>query len=223
MSFSMAEAAKQLGVSVSLIRRYEREFGLQFARTEQGRCELTEQDLTNLRIIRAYRQQNLPFDEIKSLLNRSALVTADTETAGPDMREVLAAIIARQDELEKVVQSQMTALQNLAAENQQLTTLNQRMQLLLEAPRSSETDALQSRVSELEDRAKASEEALDAATKDEMIRKLQRRLLDLEAAFATEISDRHEDEDAGILDELARAIQEQAATRPARKWWQLWR
>lgn len=225
MSFSMAEAAKKLGVSVSLIRRYEREFNLQFARTEQGRCELTEQDLTNLRIIRAYREQHMPIDEIKSMLGRNAMVAAETDTAGPDVREVLAAIVARQDELEKVVQAQMTALQHLTEENQQLRSVNERMQLLLEAPRDAEAvDELSTRVLELEERAKASEEALDAATKDEMIRKLQRRLLDLEAAVATELSERHEaDEDEGILDELARAIQEQAAAPPPRKWWQLWR
>lgn len=223
MSFSMAEAAKKLGVSVSLIRRYEREFNLQFTRNDQGRCELTEQDLTNLRIIRGYRQQNLPIDEIKTLLDRTSLVAVQSENLGPDVREVLAAIVARQDELEKVVQSQMTALQNLTEENQQLRSLADRMQLLLEAPRPSGDDALRGRVAELEERARASEEALDAATKDEMMRKLQRRLLDLEAAVATELSERHDDEDEGILDELARAIQEQAATPPHRKWWQLWR
>lgn len=223
MSFSMAEAAKELGVSVSLIRRYEREFNLQFARNDQGRCELTEQDLTNLRIIRAYRQQNTPIDQIKRLLTQTAVVRSDRESAGPDVRDVLAAIVARQDELEKVVQAQMAALQQLTDENRQLLSANERMQLLLEAPRETVSE-LQTRVSELEDRAKASEEALDAATKDEMIRKLQRRLLDLEAAVATEITDRHElDEDEGILDELARAIQEQASAAPPKKWWQLWR
>jgi len=223
MSFSMAEAAKKLGVSVSLIRRYEREFNLQFARSEQGRCELTEQDLTNLRIIRSYRAQNMPIDEIKSLLSRNAVVATEGETATPDVREVLAAIVARQDELEKVVQAQMAALQQLTEENQQLRSANDRMQLLLEAPRENGVDELTSRVTELEVRAQASEEALDASTKDEMIRKLQRRLLDLEAAVATELTERHEtDEDEGILDELARAIQEQATT-PPKKWWQVWR
>lgn len=224
MSFSMAEAAKKLGVSVSLIRRYEREFNLQYARTEQGRCELTEQDLTNLRIIRAYREQNVPMDEIKTMLKSNAMVTAESETtSGPEVREVLAAIVARQDDLEKVVQAQMTALQSLTEENQQLRAVNERMQLLLEAPKDTGVDALSGRVAELEARAQASEEALDAATKDEMIRKLQRRLLDLEAAVATELADRHDDEDEGLLDELARAIQEQASAPPPKKWWQLWR
>ncbi|HEY9856676.1 MAG TPA: MerR family transcriptional regulator [Stenomitos sp.] len=224
MRFSMAEAAKKLGVSVSLIRRYEREFNLQFARTEQGRCELTEQDLTNLRIIRAYRSQNMPIDEIKGMLNRNALVATGGESTGPDVREVLAAIVARQDELEKVVQSQMATLQQLTEENQQLRSANERMQLLLEAPRDHGVEDLTARLDDLEARAKASEEALDASTKDEMIRKLQRRLLDLEAAVATELSDRHEtDEDEGILDELARAIQEQATATPPKKWWQVWR
>lgn len=225
MSFSMSEAAKKLGVSASLIRRYEREFNLQFARNDQGRCELTEQDLTNLRIIRAYRAQNVPIDEIKTMLTHSAMVATESETTvAPDVREVLAAIVARQDELEKVVQAQMTALQTLTEENQQLKALNDRMQLLLEAPRDTGVDELNTRIADLEERAKASEEALDASTKDEMIRKLQRRLLDLEAAVATEISDRHDaDEDDGILDELARAIQEQASAPPPKKWWQVWR
>ncbi|MNL79580.1 hypothetical protein D3C87_2062220 [compost metagenome] len=53
-----------------------------------------------------------------------------------------------------------------------------------------------------------------------MIRKLQRRLLDLEAAVATEISG-HDDDGEGILEELAKAIQAQGAA-PRKKWWQFW-
>lgn len=219
MAVSMAEAAKKLGVSVSLIRRYEREFGLQFTRNEQGRCVLSDQDLTNLTIIRSYRQQNMPIDAIKALLsNRHAVVEADTTTLGPDLREVMAAIVRRQDELEQVVKAQGAAIQQLTADNRRLQEANQHLVLQLEAPR--EATGLVERVHALEARANTAEEALDAATKDEMMRKLQRRLLDLEAAVATELHPH--DEDEGLLDELARAIQAQAVL-PTKKWWKFWR
>lgn len=219
MAVSMAEAAKKLGVSVSLIRRYEREFGLHFTRNEQGRCVLSDQDLTNLTIIRSYRQQNMPIDAIKALLsNRHAVVEADTTTLGPDVREVMAAIVQRQDELEQVVKAQGAAIQQLTQDNRRLQEANQHLVLQLEAPR--EETGLVERVHALETRANTAEEALDAATKDEMMRKLQRRLLDLEAAVATELH--LHDEDEGLLDELARAIQAQAV-QPTKKWWEFWR
>lgn len=217
MSYSMAEAAKKLGVSASLIRRYEREFGLSFARSEQGRCVLSDQDLANLKIIRAYRQQNLPLEEIKAILSRTSVVEADTEHAGPDIREVIKALVARQDELEALVKAQGAALERLTQENHRLLGANQELALRLEAPAD---ERLAARVEALEERERAAQERLDAETKDEMIRKLQRRLLDLEAAVATELS--HDDDASeGILDELARAIQAQGAA-PRRKWWQFW-
>lgn len=217
MGYSMAEAAKKLGVSVSLIRRYEREFELQFARTDQGRGVLSEQDLANLKIIRAYRQQNLPLEEIKAILNRTAVVEAESETVGPDIREVIKALLERQDTLEAALKAQGAVLEQLTQENKRLLTSNQDLLLRLEAPGD---QRLSSRVEALEDRAREAEASLDAETKDEMIRKLQRRLLDLEAAVATEIT-HHEDDEEGILDELARAIQAQS-TVPRKKWWQFW-
>lgn len=217
MGYSMAEAAKKLGVSASLIRRYEREFDLHFARTDQGRGVLSDQDLANLKIIRAYRQQNLPLDEIKAILNRTAVVEATTESVGPDIREVIKALLERQDELEAALKAQGAALEQLTQENRRLLAANQDLALRLEAPGDRH---LAPRVEALEERARSAEASLDAETKDEMIRKLQRRLLDLEAAVATEIT-HHEDEGEGILDELARAIQAQS-TAPRKKWWKFW-
>ncbi|HEY9899599.1 MAG TPA: MerR family transcriptional regulator [Pantanalinema sp.] len=213
----MAEAAKKLGVSASLIRRYEREFELSFARTEQGRCLLSDQDLANLKIIRAYRQQNLPLEEIKVILNRPAMVAAETETFGPDIKEVIKALVSRQDELEALVKAQGIALDRLSQENRHLLATNQDLSLRLEAPGA---QGLAARLDALENRARTAEASLDAETKDEMIRKLQRRLLDLEAAVATEIT-HHDDDAEGILDELARAIQAQGAA-PRKKWWRFW-
>lgn len=222
MGVSMAEAAKALGVSVSLIRRYEREFNLQFERTEQGRRVLSEQDLTNLRIIRSYREQNIPLEDIKAMLSGHAVVQTETETSGPDIREVIAALVVRQDELEAMVQQQANAIQRLSEENLRLQSSSDRLRLQLEAPKdTAQFDALGHRLEALEERAKAIDETMDAESKDEMIRKLQRRLLDLEAAVATELADDRDDE--GILDELARAIQTQAAQQAPRKWWQFWR
>lgn len=215
MGWTLAEAAKKLGVSVTLLRRYEREFDLQFQRDERGHLLLSEQDLGNLKIIRSYRQKNLPFDEIKAILSRSS---APVE-AGPDVRDVLAALVARQDELEAVVQAQGGALQQLLDENRKLLANNQALVLQLEAPRVSED--MEQRLRELEERAREAAATLDAQTKDEMLRKLQRRLLDLEAAVASELTTKQE-EDEGLLDELARAIHQQAV-EPARKWWQFWR
>jgi len=220
--FSMAEAARELGVSVSLIRRYEREFNLQFERNEQGRRVLSEQDLTNLRIIRSFREQNLPLDEIKAMLGRTEVVPTETESQGPDIKEVIAALVARQDDLEAIVQQQQQAIAQLIQENRALQASSNSLRLLLEAPKDhAEIEALDNRLEALETRAKAIDETMDAETKDELIRKLQRRLLDLEAAVATELSDDRDDE--GILDELARAIQQQAAQQAPRKWWQFWR
>lgn len=222
MGMTMTEAAQALDVSVSLIRRYEREFNLNFARDERHHRLLSEQDLKNLQIILSFREQDMTIEEIKATLS-GQVVPAEAETSGPDIRDVLAAVVARQDELEKVVQAQSTAIQRLSEENAKLTALNAQLVLQIEAPKDSpHVQQLGTKVDDLEARLKASEASLDAATKDEMIRKLQRRLLDLEAAVATEIGTKS-DEEEGLLDELARTIQAQVSQQNARKWWKFWR
>lgn len=219
MGMTMAEAAQALGVSISLVRRFEREFNLNFERGARDRRILSEQDLKNLRIILSFREQDMSIEEIKATLSQQ-VVAAETRTSGPDIRDVLAAVVARQDELEKVVLAQGVAIQRLSEENGKL---NAQLVLQLEAPSDSpHVRELGTKVDEIDARLKASEESLDAATKDEMIRKLQRRLLDLEAAVATEIGTQS-DEEEGILDELARTIQHQVSQQQAKQWWEFWR
>lgn len=229
MTYSLAEAAKQLGVSTSLIRRYEKEFELNFARTEQGRCLLTERDLTNLRIIRSFRQQGMPIDAIKEQLRPQEsveVVATETTVQGPEIREVLSALVRRQDELEQVVtvqQAQLNAqqerLDSLLAENQKLLESQERLGGLLSAPAAppEELESLIARVSGLESKA---EDALTEAGKDEVIRRLQRRLLELEGSIAAQLD--HPDSDEGMLDELASAIQV-LASQQRKRWWEFWK
>lgn len=230
MTYSLSEAAKQLGVSTSLIRRYEKEFALNFARTEQGRCMLTERDLSNLRIIRAFRQQGMPFETIKEQLRppeRVELVAAETTVEGPEIRDVLSALVRRQDELESVVakqQAQIDAQQAqinaLLGENQKLLASHERLAGLLAAPGGvapQELEALRERVEGLEAQAA---NALQEASKDEVIKRLQRRLLELEGTIAAQIES--PDSEEGMLDELATAIQE-LAKQQRKRWWEFWK
>ena len=230
MTYSLSEAAKQLGVSTSLIRRYEKEFDLNFARTEQGRCMLTDRDLSHLRIIRGFRQQGMPFETIKEQLRPQEaveLVATETTIEGPEIRDVLSALVRRQDELESVVakqQAQITAQQEridaLMGENQKLLAGQERLSGLLaqpsEAP-SEQLEALRERVEGLESQSAG---ALEEASKDELIRRLQRRLLELEGTIAAQID--HPDPEEGMLDELATAIQ-QLASQQRKRWWEFWK
>ena len=229
MTHSLSEAAKQLGVSTSLIRRYEKEFELNFARTEQGRCMLTDRDLTNLRIIRSFRQQGMAFDAIKEQLRPQEsveLVSAETHVEGPEIREVLSALVRRQDELESVVTAQQAQLkahqeriEALLGENQKLLARHEQLGGLLAQPSvpTEELSALRERVTGLESQA---ETALVEASKDEVIRRLQRRLLELEGTIAAQMD--HPDPEGGMLDELASAIQE-LATQQRKRWWEFWK
>ncbi|MNK63257.1 polar chromosome segregation protein [compost metagenome] len=227
MTHSLSEAAKQLGVSTSLIRRYEKEFELNFARTEQGRCMLTDRDLTNLRIIRSFRQQGMAFDAIKAQLRPQEaveLVSAETSVQGPEIREVLSALVRRQDELESVVaaqQAQITTQQEridaLMSENRKLLAGQEQLQLAAPPVPSEELDALRERLSGLEAQAG---QALQEASKDEVIRRLQRRLLELEGSIAAQMD--HPDPEEGMLDELATAIQA-LATQKRKRWWEFWK
>lgn len=227
MTHSLSEAAKQLGVSTSLIRRYEKEFELNFARTEQGRCMLTDRDLTNLRIIRSFRQQGMAFDAIKAQLRPQEpveLVSAETSVQGPEIREVLSALVRRQDELESVVaaqQAQITTQQEridaLMGENRKLLAAQEQLQLAAPPVPSEELDALRERLSGLEAQAG---QALQEASKDEVIRRLQRRLLELEGSIAAQMD--HPDPEEGMLDELATAIQA-LATQQRKRWWEFWK
>lgn len=232
MSHSLAEAAKQLGVSTSLIRRYEKEFALNFARSDQGRCILSDQDLANLRIIRSFREQGMPIEAIKEELrprDSVEVVPAETHVQGPELREVLSALVRRQDELEKVVASQQEQLEAqrsridaLVGENQALLASQEQVKLLLaapseSAPSSAELEILRDRLAGLETQVESS---LTEASKDEVIRRLQRRLLELEGTIAAKV-DAADSED-GMLDELATAIQA-LASQQTKRWWEFWK
>lgn len=237
MTHSLSEAAKQLGVSTSLIRRYEKEFELNFARTEQGRCMLTDRDLTNLRIIRSFRQQGMAIEEIKAQLRPQEsveLVSTETSVQGPEIREVLSALVRRQDELEKVVagqqaqleaqqaqlEAQQVRIEALLGENRKLLAAQEQLQLAAPAAPAAppeELEALRERLSELESQAAT---ALQEASKDEVIRRLQRRLLELEGSIAAQMD--HPDAEEGMLDELATAIQA-LATQQRKRWWEFWK
>jgi DNA-binding transcriptional MerR regulator len=229
VTHTLSEAAKLLEVSTSLIRRYEKEFDLNFARTEQGRCLLTERDLNNLRIIRSFRQQGLPLEEIKAQLRPSEgveVVTTETTVHGPEIREVLSALVRRQDELEQVVSAQQAQLKSqqaqieaLVADNQKLLAGQDRLGGLLAAPAQApaEIASLRERLADLEQHA---ETAFNEASKDEVIRRLQRRLLELEGTIASQIDSA--DPDGGMLDELASAIQV-LATQQRKRWWEFWK
>lgn len=230
MTHSLSEAAKQLGVSTSLIRRYEKEFELNFARTEQGRCMLTDRDLTNLRIIRSFRQQGMAIEEIKAQLRPQEsveLVSTETSVQGPEIREVLSALVRRQDELEKVVagqqaqlEAQQVRIEALLGENRKLLAAQEQLQLaapVAPAAPPEELEALRERLSELESQAAT---ALQEASKDEVIRRLQRRLLELEGSIAAQMD--HPDAEEGMLDELATAIQA-LATQQRKRWWEFWK
>jgi len=282
---SVAQAAKKLGISVSLIRHYEKEFELRFGRTKGGQRIITDRDLENLRIIRSYRDQNVPIEEIRLQLAPPA---PDLAEAQPDLKDVIGALIARQDELERVVKLQQQAIGQLLGENQSLKLLQERVQLLLEAPKepdpqlqalaeqvaalessreveasalrerleslqsavdahdggaSDEFEALQARlvelereirsqgspsgdqqlVAELQEKLQGIEEALAAkrhGPSDDVVRGLQRRLLDLEAAFVAREEAPAGRDDESLLDTLVTAIQDEARRR--RPWWQFW-
>lgn len=129
---TVAEAAARLGISVSSIRHYEKQFELRFARTKAGQRLLSERDLENLRIIRSFRSQNLPIEDIRKQLT---LPEGELEEARPSVEEVLSALIARQDELERIVAAQQTLLNQLSGENQRLMLAQEQVKLLLEAPK----------------------------------------------------------------------------------------
>lgn len=220
MAFTMKDVAETLGISVPLIRRYEQEFELSFQRNEQGRCILTETDVENLRLILDKRAEEVPVDEIRSMLvqrsdsqvEASSLVPADAEVQPPGVREVMQAMLDRIDQLEQLVIAQGSAIQRLGEENLRLLESG----LPSAAPSTATEDRLRQLEREVAEARRAQEES--ARSKDDM-RKLQRRLLELEATVATQTAT-DEEQDERLLDEIARALQVQS--RPPRPWWRFW-
>ncbi len=174
MAMTVAQAARKLGISVSLIRHYEKEFDLQFGRTKGGQRIISERDLENLRIIRSYRDQNLPIEEIRLQLAPTA---PDLTEAQPDLKDVIGALISRQDELERIVKLQQDAIAQLLGKNKDLKLLQERVQLLLEAPK--EPDPQVAALSEQVAALKAAVESQDEGAADEL-ETLQTRLVELE-------------------------------------------
>jgi chromosome segregation ATPase len=171
----------------------------------------------------------MPLEEIKAQLRPQEsveLVSAETSVQGPEIREVLSALVRRQDELESVVAAQQSKLnaqqeriEALLGENQKLLASHEQLGGLLAQPGapSEELEALRERVTGLETQA---ESVLLEASKDEVIRRLQRRLLELEGSIAAQLD--HSDPDEGMLDELASAIQV-LASQQRKRWWEFWK
>ncbi len=180
---TVAEAAARLGISASSVRHYEKQFDLRFARTKGGQRLLTERDLENLRIIRSFREQNVPIEDIRQQLTLS---DHELDEARPAVEDVIAALVARQDELERIVKSQQTLLNQLLGDSQRLALAHEQVQLLLEAPR--ETDPM---VAQL-----ALQLAAIENQQDQELRELQAYV----EALAAEVRDRQDvppAEDAG--------------------------
>ncbi len=220
MAYTMKDAAETLGISVPLIRRYEQEFDLSFQRNEQGRCILTETDVENLRLILERRAEDTPVDEIRSLLvqrsdlevETGAMVPADSEVQPPGVREVMQAMLDRMDQLEQLVIAQGSAIQRLGEENLRLLESG--------LPASSASGPVEDRLRQLEREVADARRAQDESTRSkEDLRKLQRRLLELEATVATQTAS-DDEQDERLLDEIARALQ--TGSRPARPWWRFW-
>jgi len=220
MAHTMKEVAETLGISVPLIRRYEQEFDLSFQRNDQGRCVLSDTDVSNLRIILEKRAEEVPVDSIRTLLIQrsepvfedTALVTAESDLQPPGVREVMHAMLDRMDQLEQLVIAQGSAIQRLGEENLRLLESG--------VPASASTDRHDERIRQLErDVQEARQHQDEASRRDEAVRKMQRRLLELEATVATR-SEADEEQDDRLLDEIARALQ--AQSRPARPWWKFW-
>ncbi len=129
---TVAEAAARLGISASSVRHYEKQFDLRFARTKGGQRLLTERDLENLRIIRSFREQNVPIEDIRQQLT---LTQNALDEARPAVEDVIAALVARQDELERVVKAQQTLLNQLLGDSQRMALAHEQVRLLLEAPK----------------------------------------------------------------------------------------
>ncbi|MBM3274428.1 MAG: MerR family transcriptional regulator [Candidatus Sericytochromatia bacterium] len=218
MAMSVAQAAKALGISVSLIRHYEKEFDLQFGRTKGGQRIITDRDLENLRIIRSFRDRNFPIEEIRKQLTPPQ---GEVSEAEPDLKDVIGALIARQDELERAVKVQQDAIAQLLGENQQLKLLQDRVQLLLEAPKEPDPQvaALAEQVAALEaareeeaaalrEKLQALQDAVDAqpdAVASEDLENLQSKLADLEREIQS-----HEapSEDQQAISDLQKKLQD---------------
>ena len=150
MAHTMKEVAETLGISVPLIRRYEQEFDLSFQRNDQGRCVLSDTDVSNLRIILEKRAEEVPVDSIRTLLIQrsepvfedTALVTAESDLQPPGVREVMQAMLDRMDQLEQLVIAQGSAIQRLGEENLRLLESG--------VPASAGTDRHDERIRQLE-------------------------------------------------------------------------
>ena len=181
---TVAEAAARLGISASSVRHYEKQFDLRFARTKGGQRVLTERDLENLRIIRSFREQNVPIEDIRQQLTLSQ---QGLDEARPAVEDVIAALVARQDELERIVKAQQTLLGQVLVDSQRLALAHEQVRLMLEAPR--EPDPM---VAQL-----AMQVAAIESQQNQELQELQAHV----EALAAEIRERHDvplGEDAGL-------------------------
>lgn len=134
---SLAEAAKTLGLSNDLLRRYEREFDLKIHRTEGGHRRYSAENLAEIREIKGQlHQQNLSYKQVKNL-RAGLLPSAAVETA--------AAIVSEAAEL-KTLREKMEGMEQnmekLIAMNEAMADALDRQQLYIENALKTRDEAL---------------------------------------------------------------------------------
>lgn len=130
MRLSVAQAARELGVSVAEVRAWERVLNLRFAKDRQGRRVVGPRDIENLRVVAGYVAEGRTLDEVRVLLAPSS---PQVETR-PDLEEVLARLVQRQDAMEQLLAGQHAALQDLQGRYHQIAAAHEAVRGLLEAP-----------------------------------------------------------------------------------------
>ncbi|MEB3299045.1 MAG: MerR family transcriptional regulator [Candidatus Sericytochromatia bacterium] len=207
MRLSVAQAARELGVSVAAVREWERVLHLKFAKDRSGRRWLGPRDLENLRVVAGFVADGRTLDEVRTLL---APHSPQTETR-PDLEEIVARLVQRQDAMEKLLAGQHSAMQELQGRYQQMAQAQEVVRGLLEAP-AMNPDHLQALSDQVREMAEAGSgrlatleaqldevrrtlDSVDESAGPEAYEALGLRLAELEEARRTE-ADRHAAEDA---------------------------
>lgn len=104
--YMISEASKQVNVETHVLRHWEDELGLKIGRTEMGHRYYTEEDVRLFNCIKELKEQGMLLKELREII--------------PDLLKVKAKVQAQKKEMKEETDQQLSELQRVLLENNQL-------------------------------------------------------------------------------------------------------
>ncbi|WP_066298075.1 helix-turn-helix domain-containing protein [Bacillus sp. FJAT-29937] len=190
--YTIKQVAEEFGVSDNTIRNWEKEFGdiLNIQRDSNNNRYYIQEDIENFRAILHLREEGFGIAQIKKIFKTIKHESPNTGTSGVSKEDInsLKAMFNQgvpavnnvtkedlqsfQESIVQAIGSQFQSFANTINEMQlKIGQLDNRMQMLLEAPKEDSVDSLQKELANIKELQKSLQQEFQASETNELLRK----------------------------------------------------